>query len=286
MHRASLWSWLVVASAVVIGSVSAIGPGMATAGERAFSFSMAPGRGDYIAVNLNSYHLGKYLAELQINRPEILHEVKATIERGEYYRKKTVDQKGTPVRITASVNPDYMLRLVTWRNDTCPDCKGTGRDTLPFAEKVKGVALTRKCQKCAGKGYLENHTTEKYFMLSSEDFEQPEEGRRIMQERSFANAPAGAEQWIERLVSKQPAERLEACDWLDKNYVRIGGDFQDIMPMLRKARYQESNDKRRIAVWQFWAGKDLPSERKRAFYRIYVNTKNGKVTEKGFYPER
>lgn len=253
------------------------------AGERAFSFSMAPGRGDYIAVNLNSYHLGKYLAELQINRPEILNDVKATIERGEYYRKKTVDQKGTPVRITASVNPDYMLRLVTWRNDTCTECKGTGRASLPFAEKVKGVALTRKCHECQGKGYIENNTTEKYFMLSSEDFEHPEEGRRIMKQRSFANAPSGAEQRIEQLVSKNPEERLEACDWLDKNYVRIGGDFQDIMPMLRKARYQETNDKRRIAVWQFWAGKDLPSERKRAFYRIYVNTKNGKVTEKGFY---
>ncbi len=285
MQMVTLFKTCVIAVALA-GVAMVFGGRVADAGERAFSFSMAPGRGDYIAVNLNSYHLGKYLAEMQLNRPEILHEVKATIERGEYYRKKTVDQKGIPVRITASVNPEYMLRLVTWRNDTCAECKGTGRATLPFAEKVKGVALTRKCHVCKGNGYIENNTTEKYFMLSSEDFEHPEEGRRIMKQRSFANAPSGAEEWIEQLVSDKPEKRLEACEWLDKNYVRIGGEFQDIMPMLRKARYQESNDKRRIAVWQFWAGKDLPSERKRAFYRIYVNTKNGKVTEKGFFAAR
>jgi hypothetical protein len=92
--------------------------------------------------------------------------------------------------------------------------------------------------------------------------------------------------WVERLVSKNPAERLAACEWLDKNYVRVGGQFTDIDPMLRKARYHESNDKKRIMVWQFWAGRDVPGASRKAFYRIYANSKSGKITEKGFYPQK
>lgn len=256
------------------------------AGERAFSWTQAPARGDYIGVKLNPYNLGKYLSECEVNRPEILEEVKTALENGEYYRKSTTDQKGKAAKITVNVTPDYMLRIVTWRNDTCQKCKGTGRQALPFAKVSKSIQVAKKCLDCNGKGYLENHTTEKYFILSAEDFENPKEGRKIMAEKAFSGAPRGAEDWVERLISKDPETRLEACEWLDENYVRVGIQFQTIMPMLKKARYQEANEKKRIMVWQFWAGKDLPDEKDRAFYRIYVNTKSGKVTKKGFYAAR
>lgn len=257
--------------------------GIVQAGERSFSWTQAPARGDYIGVKLNPYNLGKYLAECEVNRPEILNDVKLALSKGEYYRKSTTDQKGKPVKLTINASPDYMLRIVTWRNDTCKECDGSGRVELPFGKFTKSVQAARKCMTCNGKGYLENNTTEKYFILSAEDFENPKEGRRIMAEKSFSNAPSGAEEWVERLVSKKPKVRLEACEWLDKNYVKVGGQFQDIMPMLKKARYQEANEKKKIMVWQFWAGKDMPEERDRAFYRVYVNTKSGKVTKKGFY---
>lgn len=253
------------------------------AGERAFSWTLAPARGDYIGVNMNPFRLGKYLAECEVNRPEIVSDVKDALARGDFYRKSTTDQKGKAARVTVNVTPDYMLRVVTVRDDTCPLCKGTGRKNLPFDRITKSVAVALKCHECRGKGVFEQNVTEKYYILSPEDFQDPREGRRIMKQRAFSNAPSGTEQWIERLVSKNPYERLEACEWLDQNYVRVGEEFQQLMPMLKKARYQEANEKRRIMVWQFWAGKDIPEERKRAFYRIYVNTKNGRVTQKGFF---
>lgn len=252
-------------------------------GERGFSWTMAPGSSDYVGVSLNPYRLGKYLEECEINRPEILDEVKTALNNGNFYRKKTTDQKGKPARVTVNVTPDYMLRIVTVRNDTCNKCRGTGRKDLPFEKMTKSVGVAIKCPACKGKGHFENNSTEKYFILSSEDFANPKEGRRLMKEKAFSGAPSGTEDWIEQLVSKNPRDRLEACEWLDRNYVRIGEQFQNLMPMLKKARYQEANEKRKIMVWQFWAGKDIPEERERAFYRIYVNTKSGKITRKGFF---
>lgn len=255
----------------------------AAAAERAFSWTQAPAKGDYIGVELNPYNLGKYLHQCEINRPEIVNEVNAALRKGDYYRKSTKDQKGKPVKVTINVNPDYMLRIVTWRNETCDTCNGTGRRDLPFAKFTKNIQTAIRCTDCMGKGMHENKTTEKYFILSPEDFEDPKEGRRIMRNRAYSNAPDGADVWVERLVSKNPMERLRACEWLDENYVRVGMDFQDIMPMLKKARYHEANEKKRIMVWQFWAGKDLRDQRERAFYRIYVNSKTGKISQKGFY---
>ncbi len=269
-----------------IGIVRVIGPSPASAGEEKFSWSMAPARGDFISVQLKTFNLGKYLDRCQINRPEILNEVKRALDSGKYYRETTRDQRGKFATITVSVNPDYQLRIVTNRDETCDECGGTGTRALPFGSKSSGVSVGLRCLKCKGEGVLKRQTTEKYFVLSPEDFENPREARRIIAGKDFEGAPRDARMWVERLASKNPKERLAACEWLDKNYVREGGQFTDIDPMLRKARYTDSNEKRKIMVWQFWAGKDVPGERKRAFYRIYANMKSGKITEKGFYPEK
>ena len=257
--------------------------GKSFSGERAFSWTHAPAKGDNIAVNFNAYNLGKYLNECQVNRPEIVAEVKDLLRAGKHYRKKTRDQKGRATTLTVYVDKDYMLRIVTYRNDVCPDCNGTGHRSAPFAKLTSKVDVNFGCLECKGTGELKNNTTEKYYVLSPEDFENPEEGRRLFQQRSYANAPSGANVWVERLASPDPRQRLEACLWLDQNYVKKGTFFQDIMPMLKKARYYDSNEKKRIMVWQFWAGKDMPQERNRAYYRIYADTKSGKITEKGFY---
>ncbi len=256
------------------------------AGERAFSWTPAPARGDNIGVNLNQYGLAKYLNACQINRPEILNEVKAQLEKGEYYRKRTKDQKGKNATITVYVDKEYMLHITTYRDETCMHCNGTGARIAPFDKLSSHVSVQFRCLECDGEGVLKNYTTEKYYLLSSEDFENPEEGRAIFSNRAYADAPQGAERWVEKLASQNPAERLEACLWLDKNYVKNGQFFQDIMPMLKKARYYDTNEKKRIMVWQFWAGKDLPKENKRAYYRIYADTKSGKITKKGFYAGR
>ncbi len=253
------------------------------AGERSFSWTPAPARGDNIGINLNSYALGKYLNACQINRPEILNETKAKLENGEYYRKRTKDQRGKNATVTIYVDNDYMLHITTWRDEPCPTCNGTGKRAAPFDKVSSQVSVQFRCLECDGEGVLKNHMTEKYFLLSAEDFENPQEGRQVFSNRAYAEAPEGAEMWVERLVSKDPVERLRACEWLDRNYVREGAFFQDIMPMLKKARYYDSNEKKRIMVWQFWAGKDMPNEKNRAYYRIYADTKSGKITKKGFY---
>lgn len=259
--------------------------GRIEAGERAFSWTQAPGRNDYIGLRFNPYNLGKYLEQCELNRPEILNEVKRALDEGNYYRKSTKDQKGRNARITINVNPDYQLRIVTWRNEPCDNCNGSGRKELPFGKATGGVSAGLNCVECKGKGYFEGKTTERYFIISPEDFENPREGRRILANRAYQGAPRGADTWVERLVSGDPAERLAACEWLDENYVKIGAQFTDIVPMLRKARYHEANEKKKIMVWQFWAGKDLPKGKDRAYYRIYANSKTGKITRKGFYPQ-
>ena len=263
-----------------------MGIGGAQGGERAFSWTMAPASGDYIGVKLKAFNLGKYLERCQINRPEILTEVKNALDAGKYYRKSTKDQKGRPATITVNVNNDFQLRIVTNRDETCDECGGTGAKELPFGKFTGGVSAGLSCYKCQGKGVFERQTIEKYFVLSPEDFENPEEARKTIASKEYEGAHKDARKWVDRLVSKNPAERLAACEWLDKNYVKVGGQFTDIDPMLRKARYHEANDKKKIMVWQFWAGKDVPNERSRAFYRIYANTKTGKITEKGFYAQK
>ncbi len=259
--------------------------GLTNAGERMFSWTMAPAQGDYITARLKSYNLGKYLERCQLNRPEVLNAVKTALDSGRYYRESTRDQRGRPTIATVSVNPDYQMRIVTNRDETCEACKGEGSRAIPFGNFTSGISAGLSCPACGGDGKLERQTTEKYFVLSPEDFENPEEARRIIASKDFEGAPRDAKKWVDRLASQNPAERLAACEWLDKNYVRIGGQFTAIDPMLRKARYHETNERRRVMVWQFWAGRGMRDERKKAYYRIYANSRTGKITEKGFYSE-
>lgn len=272
---------------VLVATICIVLTGLCVAGERNFSWTAAPQ--NYIAISLASYSLGKYLSDCQVNRPEILNEVKMALQSGKYYDKRTNDQRSRSARITVWVDSDYMLHIKTVREDDCPTCNGTGTRANPLGEQKKiriQIGVRLRCLDCDGTGKLPNNTTEKYYVLSSEDFEKVEEGREIMSRKAFSNAPMGAAAWVEKLSSQNPAERLSACLWLDQHYVQKGTFFQDIMPMLKKARYYDSNEKKKLMVWQFWAGKDIPNEKQRAYYRIYADSKTGKITEKGFFAGR
>ncbi len=152
--------------------------GLTNAGERMFSWTMAPAQGDYITARLKSYNLGKYLERCQLNRPEVLNAVKTALDSGRYYRESTRDQRGRPTIATVSVNPDYQMRIVTNRDETCEACKGEGSRAIPFGNFTSGISAGLSCPACGGDGKLERQTTEKYFVLSPEDFENPEEARR------------------------------------------------------------------------------------------------------------
>jgi hypothetical protein len=247
---------------------------------------MAPRTGNYIPINLGAYSFGKYLEECQVNRPEILNEAKTLLREGKFYRKRTRDQKTRGTLLTIYVDPDYLLHIITYRDDTCPDCKGTGTRAAPFENITSHVNVRFACLTCKGTGVIKDNLTERHFVLSPEDFENREEGREVAKNRAYAKAPPSSERWVERLTSKNPRERLEACRWLDQNYVAIGRFFIDIEPMLKKARFYDANDKKKIMVWQFWAGKDDPALQDWAYYRIYANAITGKITEKGFYAGR
>lgn len=258
-------------------------PATAAAGEQSrFGWTDAPPRGSYIAVTLGYYSLTKYLADCQVNRPEIINEVQQAIAQGNYYRKLVDDQKGRPTTLTVSVDTGYSLRIVTHRDDACPKCNGTGIMKSPLERVTSHIDINLNCIGCKGTGIIPDNTVEKYYILSSEDFENPEQGRVIMAQRAYSGAPSGAEAWVERLASQNPQERLAACEWLDRNYIKVGMNFQDVMPMLKKARFYDSNDKRKIMVWQFWAGKDIPGQAQRAYYRIYVDSRSGKISKKEF----
>ena len=259
-------------------------PSMVLSGEKPFSWTSAPPRGSYIGANLSVYSLGKYLAESQVNRPEIVAEVKDQLSGGEYYRKRTKDQKGKSTELTVYLNNEYTLYIKTYRNETCPTCGGTGTRAKPFDKFSANIEARFRCLDCDGEGEIKDFAVEKFYIISAEDFENPELGRQIMSERAFAGAPEGAEVWVNRLASQNPRERLAACLWLDENYVRTGKTFHDVMPMIKKARFQDQDKK--TMVWQFWAGRGIPEEGRRAYYRIYADTKTGKITKKGFYAGR
>lgn len=261
-----------------------------SAGEKPFSWTNAPAKGFYIEAKVNAYNLSQYMEQCLVNRPEIVAGVKDKLDNGEYYRKTVKDQKGKNTILTMYVDIDHALHIITYRDEICDKCNGTGMmkdlNKSAIGKVTDKIAVGIDCLYCKGKGVIPNKETERYFVLSSEDYENAKEMRQFLQQKAYTNAPEGTEQWVERLVSENPRERLAACEWLDQHYVRVGQDFQSLMPMLKKARYQETSKKHKSMVWQFWAGKGIPEERDREYYRIYVDSMSGKVETKGFYKGR
>lgn len=228
--------------------------------------------------------LYSYLEQAELARPEVVKDIRNHLWRGDRFRKRIRDQRNRWCLATVWIDKRNNLNIVTSRDEPCPKCKGTGNRNLSSLKITNQVPFEFRCLECEGTGVLKNHTVPRRFALSPLDFADPEAARARRSEAVWSHAPPEAKRYVAQLGSDDPRRRLAACEWLDRNYVRIGGFFQDYMPMLKKARRREASEKR--TVWQFYAGKDIPSQAHRAYYRIYIANKTGKVIEKGFYPAR
>lgn len=230
--------------------------------------------------------LYSYLEASELAREEIVQGVLKALREGKRYRKQVRDQRNRWTTLTVWLDRDQqdVLHITTYRDEPCPACDGTGN--RKWSQKwAQNLPFNTRCLECDGKGVLPNQFRERRYVLVPEDYEHPEEVRTAIRERAYRDAPPETKRYIEDLTSNDPPTRLAACLWLDQHYVREGSFFRNLEPLLAKARGQEENQKKKIAVYRFWAGKGIPGEEERAYYRIYVDLDSGKVKKKGFSPD-
>lgn len=244
--------------------------------------SYAPGGGEVNRAAITEAAIQNYLAEAELARPEVVRRVTVAVKNGRNFRDRVMDQKNRWCLATVWLDKRNTLHVVTCRNETCPECHGTGKRTWGN-QTMQNMPFDTRCLKCKGKGFLEDETVERKYTLSAADYVDTRAAENRIKADTYAKAPAGAEEQVQLLGSPDPAKRLAACLWLDRNYVREGMFFQDLLPMLKMARNRDQDKK--TMVWQFWAGRGLTGENARAYYRVYADVKTGKVKSKGFYPE-
>lgn len=241
------------------------------------------GPSDASAVPIRARALGRYLAEVEMDVPEVVSAATGHLHRGKVYRERVRDQRGRWTLTTIWMDPEQprLLQIRLKRDMVCPDCDGTGT-----RESAIDVGLTFMCRTCDGSGVLENQVIPRRYILSDADLEAGAElpGTYAATERLKERPPTAAEQRrIDQLISDDPRERLAALRWLEANYLREGHFFHEYMPMLRKARRIETDPDNRITVYQFWAGKEAVPDQ--AYYRVYVDARSGRVEETGFVNE-
>lgn len=232
-----------------------------------------------------------YLATRELAREEIVNDVYEKLQKGKRYRQRVQDQRNRWTLMTVWLDRENedILHIVTKRDDACPKCNGTGRrDWSKSNEMVKGamnqMPFGTQCLGCGGTGVLVNHVEERKFVLSPGDYIDSDAAKTRQYATAMEKAPEGAGEWIEKLGSDDPKERLAACEWLDANFVRKGLHFRTLSPMLAKARWQETNDKKQKMVYQFWAGRGDAALEGKAYYRIYIDAAKGEVESTGFFP--
>lgn len=246
--------------------------------------SYAPDKENVAAAELSQAALADYLARSSLATPEVTRDALGAVRSGRIYRQRVKDQENRSTLATVYVDPDNALHIVTFRTETCPDCQGTGTRPSPFGAMDK-VSVNLRCLRCDGNKKLTNYTDERRYLLSANDFQNPAAAAARLQAETTRDAGPETMKWINALASQDPRERLAACIWLDRNFVREGVRFQTLMPMLDKHRYFEKSDEKKMMAWQFWAGRDLPGEDARAYYRVIADTRTGKVVRKGFFPD-
>ncbi len=233
----------------------------------------------------------QYLKEMNVGGSEIVNAVTADLRAGNRYREHIQDLKNNWITLTVWLSGKYgdILHIQRKGDMVCPRCNGTGAIMEGWRKMVKKKVdmgrLQFACPDCGGTGTLKDQVVERKWLLDAGDYRNPERREETLRETSLADAPPGTADWIEKLGSDDPQERLRACIWLDENYLKEGGFFRNFMPMLKKARYQSQDAERGLMVYQFWAGKGDPEESRRAYYRIYARMSTGKIESKGFWPE-
>lgn len=241
-----------------------------------------------------------YLAEFGLNTPGTAGAVTQVVQAGGKYRERIKDEKGNGTTLTAWVDraQQDIFCITFYRDEVCPECKGTGRRSLPtlMDTKISGVAIS--CLKCNGTGTLKNQFHKNCWVLSGGDFADRKAAEESKHENDLKGAPAGTERYVKQLSSEDPQQRLDACLWLNANYVRPGVFFRDLEPILNRARYKGPAEKEGLStkimgrklgegstVYQLWAGKGLKSESARAYWRIYIEDASGKVQRTEFAPD-
>ncbi len=245
-----------------------------------------------------------YLAEYNLNSPGVAVEIVRVLRAGGKYRERVTDQKGNKATLTAWIdeNKQDIFCITFYRDEVCPECHGTGRRKLPklldMDTKISGVSIS--CLKCDGKGTLKNQFHKRCWVLSSQDYSDKAQAQERKQEYVLAGAPEGTDRYAKMLASSVPAERLEACRWLDRNYIREGMFFRDILPILDRARYSGNVEDKSLTtkilgsrsgdagmkVYQFWAGRGDRKLYLMAYYRIYINNSTGKVVKTEFVSDK
>lgn len=262
-----------------------------------FSGCVDTGRNAGGQAQISKEAVAGYLAEYQLNTPGTAAIITQSVQDGGRYRERIKDEKGNFTTLTAWIDraQQDVFCITFYRDEICPVCHGTGRKAMPtiLDTRVSGVALT--CLKCNGTGKLENQFHERRWILSGGDYSSKQAAEQSKNEYDLKGAPEGTERYVKMLSSNDPQERLDACLWLEANYVKPGIFFRNIQPILNRARYtgpvnQDSLTtkilgKRRgegVTVYQFWAGKGLKNEHVRAYWRVYVQDESGNVLRTEF----
>lgn len=250
------------------------------------------------SANVRPAVISGYLEELGLNTPGVSDNVTYALRNGGKFREKIKDQTGKSTMLTAWIEgkANQTLCMTYYRDEKCPDCNGTGQRKAPdFIGSKAGIAFT--CRRCKGEGKLLNQFHRRCWMFSAEEFSDREGARAHRDSEVLRHAPSGTEEQISRLASDDPRERLEACVWLNSHYIKQGQDFQELTPMLDRAHYVGAMaDEHKFAhkiigkrlgnngetVYQFIAGRGLPEENGRAYFRVIVDNASGKVVKTMF----
>ena len=249
-----------------------------------------------------------YLAQEKLNSPGVAVEMTAAVNNGKEYRKAIKDENNKPTTLTGWIDrSERNLFCITYYRDmVCPKCHGTGLLTLPkkvqdaISSKISTTTIGINCPQCHGKGYLEKAKQKKCWILGVADYKDPAAAIAAEEANTLQSAPPNTKEYIDNLGSNDPALRLAACIWLDKNYIRPDLSLTEITPILDRARFvsplKDDSLLRKImgkaatqheyTVYQFWAGKGDTALADKAYYRIYVDSTAGKVLRTTFVPAK
>ncbi len=260
------------------------------------------------SANITREAVEYYLAEEQLNSPGVAIAVTTAVNNGEIYKELIKDErnKGTTLRAWIDSQDQEKFCITYYRDMVCPKCKGTGIMALPtkiqdaIQSKVKSTNIAITCNQCHGTGYLKKQLQKKCWILGVADYKDPQAAIAREEANSLQTAPPDTQQYIDQLASTDPRTRLDACIWLNDNYIRPGMPLTEIIPILDRARFvspiKDNSLLRKImgkatgqheyTVYQFWAGKGSTELHNQAYYRIYVDSSAGEVLRTSFASEQ
>lgn len=261
--------------------------------------SSSSGKNATGATRLNRNAIADYLDQHGLNTAGVADNVTFALNEGNRFREKITDKNGRGTMLTAWIDnqEQSVFCLTYYRDEKCADCNGTGKREPPQMLSMKSpIAFT--CRECKGTGILLNQFHRKCWVLSAEEYVDRSAAREQRQHIILEGAPPQTDEYAAKLSSEDPQERLTACEWLDKNYIRAGQFFQQLAPILDRAHYvgktgsgdgvtgkiigkRLGNDG--ATIYQFIAGRGAIDAR--AYYRIYIDNNSGKVIKTMFVAE-